>query len=379
MGRLGVVILAAIPLVAAFVLVTTPHPLQEPLWPNSQFTELDRQRSLLRGLEFIYSTASNTKHFQADGNDLLWCFYSLSAAAADPELKKRAWKMGQERAREWRRTNDRVPPDIGADEILDMAYGSLSAELLDVRDDALKAELKTVARRHTAEEYLQFDPAKEPPPRDVPQNCAKCSSTNSRGVKLCKKCGMELRMTSPYDILCNALIATHTASRYGMWIGGSYDDVAQWIPKMRPYPPAEEGRNSRINHEAAYAVTHIVYTLNDYTLYKLRPEWLPREYEYLRTNLKLTMAENDLETLGEFLDTLRSFGMDESDSLMQSGVEFLLQRQNSDGSWGRKQNPDPYASYHTTWTAMNGVMQYEWRGEGTIFPEALRRIRAGNQ
>ncbi len=375
MGRLGF-LLAAIPIVAAAILVATQQPLKEPLWPNSRFMELDRQRSVLRGLEFIYSTASNPKHFKADGSDLLFCFYSLSAAAADPELKKRAWKMGQERAVEWRRANSHVPPDATAGAIQTLAYGGLSADLLDVRNDGLKAELQTAARRHTAVEYLQFDPTKEPPPGDIPLNCEKCKSSNPRGVKICRKCGAELQMTSPYDILCDALIAAHTANLYGVWLGGSYEDVAQWIPKLRPYPRVNAG-NFRDNQDATYAITHIVYTLNGYTLYKLRPEWLPQEYEYLRASLKLSLVGNDPETLGESMDTLRSFGVDESDPLMQSGVAFILSRQNPDGSWGELQEADPYTRYHTTWTAMGGVMQYAWRGEGTNFPQALERIRAG--
>jgi hypothetical protein len=33
--------------------------------------------------------------------------------------------------------------------------------------------------------------------------------------------------------------------------------------------------------------------------------------------------------------------------------------------------------YHSTWTAINGLMDYAWSGEGTSFPEALRRAREG--
>jgi hypothetical protein len=355
MGRLGI-FFAAIPIIAAVILVATPQPMKDPLWPNSRFTELDRQRSILRGLEFIYSTASNPKHFEANGDDLLWCFYSLSAAAADPELKKRAWRMGQERAHAWRRTNAHVPPDAGASEIASLVYGSMSAEALDVRDEVLKTELRAASPRHKPEEYLQFDPTKEPPPDDIPRNCTKCRSRNPRGVNVCRKCGAELRMTGPYDILCDALTTAFRANRYGVWLGGSYEDVVQWIPKMRPYPRPE-----------------------NCTLYRLRPELLPQEYEYLKVNFKSSIAGNDPETLGEFMDTLRAFGMDESDPLMRSGVEFLLAHQNPDGSWGNKQKADAYVRYHTTWTAMNGTMQYASRGERATFPEVLRRIRSAGQ
>jgi hypothetical protein len=377
MGRFGI-LLAALPIAAAVIWVATSKPLKKPLWPNSRFTELDRQRSLLRGLEFIYATASNPKRFDADGEDLLWCFYSLSATAADSELKNRAWRMGQERAREWRRVNTRVAPDAEAAVIWNLAYGGLSAGLLDVRDDGLKAELQTASRRHTAEEYLHFDPTKEPPPGDVPKDCARCKSTNPRGAKVCRKCGAGLQMTSRYEILCDALISAHTAARSGVWLGGSYEDVAQWVPKMRPYPTVENAA-SEGDPYVTYAVTHVVYTLNDYTLYKLRPEWLPQEYQYLKSNLKKVVMQNDPEMLGELMDTLRSFGVDESDPLMQAGVEFLISRQNADGSWGEAPESDSYTRYHTTWTAMNGVMQYAWRGERTIFPEGLRLIQADNR
>jgi hypothetical protein len=339
---------------------------------------LDRQRSILRGLEFIYASASTPKHFEDNGDDFLWCFYSLSAAAKDPELKRRAWVMGQERAHEWRRTNAHVPANADADVIGGLAFGSLSATLLDVPDDNLKAELVAVAHRFKPEDYLQFDPAKEPPPSDIPRNCKKCKSSNPRGTKVCRKCGSQLRMNSPYDILCEALISGYTTNQYGVWLGGSYEDIAQWIPKMRPYPkPAD--KNFRNSHDAAYAITHIVYTLNDYTLYRLKPEWLPEEYEYLKANLKANIAENDPETLGEFIDTLKSFGVDERDPDMRTGVEFLLAHQNSDGSWGNMKEGDSYVRYHTTWTAMNGVMEYQWRGEGVIFPEGLRRMRSNQQ
>ena len=34
------------------------------------------------------------------------------------------------------------------------------------------------------------------------------------------------------------------------------------------------------------AITHLVYTLNDYNRYRLSQEWLPQEFEFLRENLQ---------------------------------------------------------------------------------------------
>ena len=56
---------------------------------------------------------------------MLWCFYTLSSTAADPWLKRTAWAMGQERARQWRRDNPRVPADADADDVASLVFGSL--------------------------------------------------------------------------------------------------------------------------------------------------------------------------------------------------------------------------------------------------------------
>lgn len=102
---------------------------------------------------------------------------------------------------------------------------------------------------------------------------------------------------------------------------------------------------------------------------------MPDEFGFLKSNLKQPLGGDDSETLGEFLETLRSFGVTENDTDMRTGVEFLLSRQNDDGSWGDRNSPSIYTRYHSTWTAMNGLMEYAWRGEGASLPEALMRAR----
>ena len=180
-------------------------------------------------------------------------------------------------------------------------------------------------------------------------------------------------MKSPYDVLCDALITTYTGERYGIRLGARYADVTRRLPSMRPYPA---GKNETAAFDdVAHAITHVIYTLNDYSAWRLRPEWLPDEFRFLKSNLKQLLGGNDSETLGEFLETLRSFGVTENDTDMRAGFEFLLSRQNDDGSWGERNSRSIYTRYHSTWTAMNGLMEYAWRGEGVSFPEALMRAR----
>jgi hypothetical protein len=172
----------------------------------------------------------------------------------------------------------------------------------------------------------------------------------------------------------DALITTYTGEIYGIQLGAPYRDVIRWIPVMRPYP-AGPSAGTRAFYGAAYAITHVIYTLNDYNRYLLSPEWLPQEFQYLKTNLEEAVRLEDPETLGEFLDTLRDFGMTERDPLIRAGVDYLLSKQNPDGSWGNPDDPEIYNRYHSTWTAIDGLRQYGWHGQRLSFP-ALKPLLA---
>jgi squalene cyclase len=78
----------------------------------------------------------------------------------------------------------------------------------------------------------------------------------------------------------------------------------------------------------------------------------------------------DPEMLGEFLDCLKSFGLKNSHPLIRTGMDYLLSQQNADGSWGDVEAAeDIYLVYHSTWTAIDGLRDYAWRGEGLSFPK----------
>ena len=70
---------------------------------------------------------------------------------------------------------------------------------------------------------------------------------------------------------------------------------------------------------------------------------------------------HDPETMGEFMDTLKSFGLKDSDPVIRSGMDFLLSTQNADGSWGDPKTDDIYLRYHPTWTAIDGLRDYKWK------------------
>ena len=347
-----------------------------PLWPGARYTTADRDAALERGMNFLYQTASDPKTFADWGHDLLWCFYTISATAKNPKLREMARKMGHERALEWRRINSVIPAKTDADELSNLVSGSDSADRLGVRDAAYKQRLREAVRSYTVTDFLLFDPAREPPPSDIPDQCKKCKRWNSRGATVCRYCGAPLTMRNRYDVWTDALITTYAGEMSGITLGAPYREVIRWIPVMRPYP-ARASLSTRDFYNVVYAITHVIYTLNDYNSYLLSPEWLLQEFQFLKTNLEETIKLEDPETLGEFLDTLRDFGMTERDPIIRAGVDYVLSKQNSDGSWGDPTDPDIYDRYHSTWTAIDGLREYGRHGKRLSFPEVRPLLGAG--
>jgi hypothetical protein len=165
-------------------------------------------------------------------------------------------------------------------------------------------------------------------------------------------------MRSRYDIFQDALITAYTGERAGIILGARFRDVLRWLPSMRPYPPAEA--KWREYYSGVYTITHVIYTYNEYSQYRVSRNCFPQEFAHLYSHLRQAAADQDPETMGEFLDSLRAFGLDNHDRLIRTGIEYLLGSQNPDGSWGAQQGADIYARYHPTWTAIDGLRDYRW-------------------
>jgi hypothetical protein len=136
---------------------------------------------------------------------------------------------------------------------------------------------------------------------------------------------------------------------------------------MRPYRVGA-GENVEAMREVIYAVTHVVYTLNDYGTYRLRPSWLPQEFAFLKANVASACERKDPEILGELLDSLKAFGLRASHPLIVRGTNYLLAEQNKDGSWGDPDEENIRTRCHTTWTAIDALRTHAWRGERLSLP-----------
>jgi len=274
--------------------------------------------------------------------------------------------MGRERAHTWRSNHADLPAKIGPVTIAEYTDATVSADLLGVRDSALREKIRRASRSFGARDFLGFDPAVEPPPADLPHIC-RCGLQNQRGRRTCRACKRRLRMRSRYQTWMNALYRGYRSDRSGVPAGAKFADAIAWLPEMRPYcEPDNDGEEDF--HYSVYAITHLVYALNDYGRFRLSPRWLPFEFEFLKTNMDAVIEMDELDMVGEFLDTLKAFGLDDHHPLLRRGTRYLLSSQNPDGSWGDPHVKDPCLRYHTTLTAIDGLRDYAWRGEGLSFP-----------
>ena len=313
--------------------------------PRTTASQRARRLACLRGLRFIHLHSLDQENFEDWAGDYLWCFYCLSSTSRDAGLRALARELGAQGARRWMASQDALPGLADAGEVA--YYVSLLhvSRLLGADNPRLSHHVRQGIPRFTARAYLGFDPMREPPP--------------------------PLPGRSRYDVWCDALVLTYTGEGFGAPLGAAYVDVLRWRRQMRPYRGAEGGANPEFR-DVVFAITHLIYTLNDYGRYRLSPEWLPEEFEFLRSNITDPLVAGDAELLGEFMDSLRCLGVAESDAALSGGMEFLLSSQNPDGSWGDAGESDPHARYHTTWTAMDALREYDWR-ERADWPESVRR------
>ncbi len=342
----------------AVVAMGTPQP-RTPLWPGARYTKEDRDRAVQRGFTFLYYFAHDPANFREYGTDLLSAFYNIAETSQNRELSRAAWSTGHERALEWRRLHPAVPANADAGDISDLVFGHDAAARLDAPDARLTTQLRDAAARFSVYDFLLFDAVKEPPPADFPQECAKCGRQNARGATVCARCGARLKMRDRYEVYQDALIETYTGDRAGITLGAHYADVLKWLPAMRPYPPRQKRHNAEY-YAGVYTATHVVYTSNDYSQFRLSRECFPDEFAHLQATLRHAITDKDPETMGEYLDSLRSFGLSLNDQLIREGYEYLLSAQNPDGTWGEVKGADLYGRYHPTWTSIDGLRDYRW-------------------
>ena len=329
-----------------------------------------------RGLDFLDRLARDAECFANYGSFLICCFALVASTSRNQKLRR----LGRDRARQllkrWSRLHPSLLADVSPDLLLEFILVRYARSRLDLPNPTVSKDITAAAQSFSVLDLLGFDPAKEPPPDDLPYPCD-CILQNPRGRKTCKKCRRRLRIKSRYKVWMEALANNYVAERSGVLFGCRYADVLKWLPFMRPYPTIKVSDEALVR-DAIYAVTHIVYTSNDYNTYRLSPRSLPKEFAYLKANVASACKREDPEILGELLDSLKAFGLRSDDPLITRGTDYLLASQNQDGSWGEVDEENIRTRCHTTWTVIDGLRTYAWRGilsRGVTQMTPIRRRR----
>jgi Fe-S-cluster containining protein len=331
------------------------------------YKQTERKRAIQRGMEYIRSHIWSADQEEYAGSDLLYFLSFLASTAADQELRQQAQAMGEDFFQRWRRAQGRFPAQADVAVLTEWVHGYHAAERLGLHFPRIKQQLRQAAPAFTAEEYLWFDPQVEPPPADVPEVCA-CGTANQRGQQICQHCRAPLTMMSRIRVWLIACTLTYCGERYGVLFGARYVDVLQWLPALRDYPTSTSATDF---YDTVYALTHLVYTINDYGRYQIPPAWLPAEYAFLRDQMEAAISLDDPDMIGEFLDALMGFGMSDRHPVLRRGIDYLLARQNPDGSWGdaSADTASSWLQFHATWTAIDGLRAFAWQGEGVSLPD----------
>ena len=306
-----------------------------------------------RGLQLLQRLARRESTFAKYSGHLLPAFYFIATTSRDAALRRHALSAGRERARHWKRQWHLKRRRLDAGRLLDEICAGYAAQQLGISHRRIRRDLEAEIARYPARDLLGFDPVSETIPRNLPEEC-ECGGVNERGLRRCRKCRRRLAARSQYDVWYRALISVYFCERYGVRLPVSYADIMKLLPTLRPYP----SRRSRCYRDAIYAVTHIVYTLNDYNRSRLPARRLRRERAFLEKSLPWAIRQGEADTVGEILDSLAGCGLADTHPLMIRGRAFLLEQQRDDGGWGDE--GDDYGRFHSVWTCIDGLRDYRW-------------------
>lgn len=327
-----------------------------------------------RGIEFIEDFACRPKILRTFAPDILFLFQHISQTTNCPDLGVKTRAIGKELSNLWRE-KQRVPR--GAYQLLCTLIAEQAAHELGCEDLKFRRRLHQKITIESILEVLGFDPRIESPPANLTDDCDNCELINQPGRAYCASCRKKLTLISRYDVWLNALVMTHHLKLHGPIGQGLYANTLGWIYEMRPYPSGELKRGNEI-WEAAYAITHIIYTLNDYGQYKLSKQDLGIEIDYLKEVIPQALAVGDCDLLGECVESLSFFGFSKKGLVLKKAVKYLKKNQNSDGSWGDF-NSGPHMRIHTTWTVIDGLREFKLnRGSVSLksnYPKAMTMVR----
>ncbi|EKX32552.1 hypothetical protein GUITHDRAFT_121262 [Guillardia theta CCMP2712] len=303
-----------------------------------------RVASALRGIGFLHRGVKNY-HSKWDtyAGDTMLLLAGVALRSQGPikkEADKRFWQIAAQyeaRYQSWASCGAAaLDPESNSGDVLGLAEGLLALKWMGVDIDA-KEGLKSVwdgvktalSEQCDTVELLGFDPRQERLPLTKRTNCNNCTSANDDAATRCRYCGWFLRARPQYEDVTDALVWCYLLQELGIELDNT----------------------------------------NIYGQLSLPQHLFRAEFTFLHDNMSTAVELNDPELVGEFIDCLAILGAGDRDVEMIRGRRFLLELEQTMGARGRWTDTDAhfYRHYHTSWCAVTGLMQHNFKGEGPEF------------
>jgi len=308
-----------------------PRDLWEKFPTGRIHTTHKRVTAVLKGLQWMEEYLEKEDNFEAVGWDAVSIFLEISINSENQGIRRKAKRTALKFARRLEQYY------LDLDDPMD---SSDFTDLLDFLADMAYLGLDPSTLLEKADEFYSS--------RDSEETFFGVSVDN-------------LEMASEdyiFDLLMNVYSVEKVNATYSdrYVVDFQLEDILKFL-KMRKLKSFGKDKETAEDH--AYLATHIAYVLSNYNRLRLWDQDASWLYRHLRANFASVLADRDVELVGEFIDVLRSLGFSETnDPMVRAGVNFLLNNQNDDGSWGRWEvEEDPYQAIHYTWCAVSGLRE----------------------
>ena len=307
-----------------------------------------KRAAVFAGLDFLRGLGGtlfrNDALWNRHGSDILIPFYvpPLGAARASEE-ERHALKVATELALVWRGRNRgrRLTSGTPPSELLDLMQGVYTLECLGMADGSrdLRQQLEERCAAYGVEDFLRFDPAVGEPGGAVREVCL-CGARPQAGARECPACRRPAVPMSRFDVWLEALVWTFHGCRMRIGLGACFFTVLQQLGQaFCELYPLRERLSQKDSHYLCYALTHVIYALNNFGERSLPASLFPAPVVgFLCEQLQRAMAADDPDLAGELLDCLKCLGV--THQVTRHAERFLVARQ-SQGDAGPNPNPNP--------------------------------------
>ena len=335
-----------------------------------------KHRAIVAGLEYIrtlgHSLFRNETLWARHGADILIPFFvpRRGGTAAERHALGVATELAgvwRERA-EARRRVDQLRTAEPA-ELLGLMQGCYSLECLGMPLPALRQQLAERCAAYGAVDFLKYDPAAGPPSARARETCA-CGAAVAAGASHCARCKRAAVPMSKFDVWLEALVWTFHGCRMNIGLGACFFDVLRGLAgAFAELYPRRAALGEKDRHYLTYALTHVIFALNNFDERALPPALFPPSVVgFLREQMGAAAADGDADLLGEVLDCLKCLG--QADGATAAAEAHLIATQLDDGGWASKGETELFSRYHATLVAVAALMDHSYAARGSCFAAA---------